>query len=196
MDIQYIKSNISNISQDNLIKFLYDIIMQNIQNVENYQSNKRYAKGDRVYLEENNKHQIFQCIVDHSSLSFRKDEWTHIMEVFEDDFDEVYTLKVHEEVHIIDANTTNSITTNLEFNEDKSSVAIFKGKNRYTSKYDFTVKNKVITFNEPFNIGDRLIVEVREVLGVTDIIGIVLYERLSVFFFQILFPYRFLPCVQ
>lgn len=183
MDIQYIKSNISNISQDNLIKFLYDIIMQNIQNVENYQLNKRYAKGDRVYLEENNKHQIFQCIADHSSLSFRKDEWTHIMEVFEDDLDEVYTLKVHEEIHIIDANTTNSITTNLEFNEDNSSVAIFKGKNRYTSKYDFTVENKVITFNEPFNIGDRLIVEVREVLGVTDIKGIVLYDLAGI-------PYR------
>lgn len=183
MDIQYIKSNISTIPQDNLIKFLYDIIMQNIKNVENYQINKRYNKGDRVYLEENNKHQIFQCIVNRSSLTFKKDEWSHIMEVFEDDIDEVYTLKVHEEVHVIDANTTSSIITNLDFDEKKSSLAIFKGKHRYTSKYDFSVSNKVITFNEPFNVGDRLIVEVREVLGVTDILSIVLYDLAGV-------PYR------
>ena len=134
MNIQYIKSNISNISQDNLIRFLYDIILQNINNVQNYESNKRYTKGDRVYLEENGKHQIFQCIVNNSSLTFKKEEWEYIMEVFEDTVEEVYSLKVHEEVHIIDENTRNSITTNLDFNTDRSSVAIFKGKNRYKKK--------------------------------------------------------------
>ena len=179
MNIQYIKSNISNISQDNLIRFLYDIILQNINNVQNYESNKRYTKGDRVYLEENGKHQIFQCIVNNSSLTFKKEEWEYIMEVFEDTVEEVYSLKVHEEVHIIDENTRNSITTNLDFNTDRSSVAIFKGKNRYTSKYDFTVNGKEILFNTPFEIGDRLILEVREVLGVTNIVGIVLYDLAS-----------------
>lgn len=179
MNIQYIKSNISNISQDNLIRFLYDIILQNINNVQNYESNKRYTKGDRVYLEENGKHQIFQCIVNSSSLTFKKEEWEYIMEVFEDTVEEVYSLKVHEEVHVIDENTRNSITTNLDFNTDRSSVAIFKGKNRYTSKYDFTVNGKEILFNTPFEIGDRLILEVREVLGVTNIVGIVLYDLAS-----------------
>lgn len=179
MNIQYIKSNVSNVSQDNLIRFLYDIILQNINNVQNYELYKRYAKGDRVYLEENGKHQIFQCIVNSSSLTFKKEEWEYIMEVFEDTVEEVYSLKVHEEVHIIDENTRNSITTNLDFNADRSSVAIFKGKNRYTSKYDFTVKGKEILFNTPFEIGDRLILEVREVLGVTSIIGIVLYDLTS-----------------
>ena len=179
MNIQYIKSNISNISQDNLIRFLYDIILQNINNVQNYELNKRYTKGDRVYLEENGKHQIFQCIVNNSSLTFKKEEWEYIMEVFEDTVEEVYSLKVHEEVHIIDENTRNSITTNLDFNTDRSSVAIFKGKNRYTSKYDFTVNGKEILFNTPFEIGDRLILEVREVLGVTNIVGIVLYDLAS-----------------
>ena len=179
MNIQYIKSNISNISQDNLIRFLYDIILQNINNVQNYESNKRYTKGDRVYLEENGKHQIFQCIVNSSSLTFKKEEWEYIMEVFEDTVEEVYNLKIHEEVHVIDENTRNSITTNLDFNTDRSSVAIFKGKNRYTSKYDFTVNGKEILFNTPFEIGDRLILEVREVLGATSIVGIVLYDLAS-----------------
>ena len=68
MNIRYIQSNIKEISQDNLIKFLYDLILSEIGNIDNYQNGNIYHKGDRVYLQENGKHQIFQCIVDNSSL--------------------------------------------------------------------------------------------------------------------------------
>ena len=74
MNIQYIKSNISNTSQDSLVKLLYDIILQDINNVEDYIPGKSYIKGDRVYLQENGKHQIYQCISDTSSNRFNKDE--------------------------------------------------------------------------------------------------------------------------
>lgn len=176
MNIQFIKSNISNTSQDGLVKLLYDLIMQDINNVEDYKVNMTYEKGDRVYLEENSKHQIYQCIVDTSSTIFVRTEWQPIMEVFDGSLDKVYNLKLHEEVHIIDESTTKSITTKLEFENDKSTVAIYKGKKRYTSKYDFTINDKVISFNNPFDIGDRIILEVREKLGVPASVGVIFYD--------------------
>lgn len=176
MNIQYIKSNISNTSQDNLIKLLYDLILQDIKDVTDYKPNVSYRKGDRVYLEENGKHQIYQCIVDMSSKTFIKDEWIHVMEVFDGSIDKVYSLKLHEEVHYIDENTTEGIITKLDFNKENSTVAIYKGKKRYTSKYDFTIDGKNISFNHPFNVGDRLILEVREKLGTPASFAVIFYD--------------------
>ena len=176
MDIRYIKSNISKMSQDGLVKFLYDLLLQDISDIENYKT-ESYTKGDRVYLEENGKHQIYKCIVDVSSNTFIRDEWEHVMEVYEGLDDKVYNLRIQEEVHIIDALTTDSIITNLKFIDPNSTVAMYLGKRRLVRDYDFKLNGDLITFTNPMNIGDRLILEVREVLkGVNLNISITLYD--------------------
>lgn len=176
MDIRYIKSNISKMSQDGLVKFLYDLLLQDITDIENYKTGS-YTKGDRVYLEENGKHQIYKCIVDISSNTFIRDEWEHVMEVYEGLDDKVYNLRVQEEVHIIDALTTDSIITNLKFIDPNSTVAMYLGKRRLVRDYDFKLNGGLITFTNPMNIGDRLILEVREVLkGINLNISITLYD--------------------
>lgn len=176
MNIQYIKSNISNTSQDSLVKLLYDIILQDINNVEDYIPGNSYIKGDRVYLQENGKHQIYQCISDTSSNRFNKDEWRYIMEVFDGNVEKFYNLKIQEEVHIITEDTRNGIVTKLNFDETRSTLAIYKGKKRYCTKYDFILSDKEITFKNPFNIGDRLILEVKENLGMSLTISVVFYD--------------------
>ena len=176
MNIRYIKSNISKIPEDNLLRFLYDIILEDLNNIKEYKSGEVYIKGDRVYLQENGKHQIFQCSVDNSSSSFNYDEWDYILEVFERDIDKLYNLKVKEEVYIIDESNKNSIYTNLNFNSSRSTVALYCGKHRYALDYDFTLNGDEIVFNKPFNIGDRVILEVRESMGIESIIGVILYD--------------------
>lgn len=163
MDIQYIKSNISKSPQDGIVKFLFDLLFQDINDVENYEE-KSYFQGDRVYLEENGKHQIYKCIVDVSSNTFVRDEWEYIMEVYEGQDEKVYNLRMQEEVHIIDNNTINGIRTNLEFTDSNSTVAIYKGKHRLVRDYDFKIVNRSINFVNPLNVGDRIILEVREVI--------------------------------
>ena len=180
MNIQYIKSNISNTSQDSLVKLLYDIILQDINNVEDYIPGNSYIKGDRVYLQENGKHQIYQCISDTSSYEFNRDEWQYIMEVFDGNVEKFYNLKLQEEVHIITEDTRNGIITKLNFDETRSTVAIYKGKKRYCATYDFVINDKEITFRNPFNIGDRLILEVREILGMPLSISVVFYDLAGV----------------
>ena len=176
MNIRYIKSNIAKIPEDNLLRFLYDIILEDLNDIKEYKSGEVYIKGDRVYLQENSKHQIFQCSVDNSSTLFNYDEWDYILEVFERDIDKLYNLKVKEEVHIIDESTKSSIYTNLNFNSSRSTVALYCGKHRYALDYDFTLNGNEIVFNKPFNIGDRVILEVRESVGIEPTVGIILYD--------------------
>lgn len=176
MNIQFIKSNISNTSQNGLVKLLYDLILQDIRDVNNYKDGWVYTKGDRVYLEENGKHQIYQCIANISSNNFIRSEWMHIMEAFRGVLDKVYNLKLHEEVHIINAETTKSIITNLDFDISKSVVTIYNGKKRFVYEHDFFIEEKTVIFNNPFNIGDRLILEVRERVGIPASLGIVFYN--------------------
>ena len=148
MNIRYIKSNIAKIPEDNLLRFLYDIILEDLNDIKEYKSGEVYIKGDRVYLQENSKHQIFQCSVDNSSTLFNYDEWDYILEVFERDIDKLYNLKVKEEVHIIDESTKSSIYTNLNFNSSRSTVALYCGKHRYALDYDFTLNGNEIIFNQ------------------------------------------------
>lgn len=177
MNIRYIKSNIAKIPEDNLLRFLYDIILEDLNDIKEYKSGEVYIKGDRVYLQENGNHQIFQCSVDNSSTSFIYDEWDYILEVFERDIDKLYNLKVKEEVHIIDESNRSSIYSKLNFNSSRSTVAVYCGKHRYALDYDFILNGNEIVFNKPFNIGDRLILEVRESVGVEPIVvGVILYD--------------------
>lgn len=177
MNIRYIQSNISKIPQDNLIKFLYDIILQEIKNINTYQEGVEYYKGDKVYLQENGKHQIFQCIVDKSSSVFMDNEWVYIMETFEGEVNKIHTMQIKEEVHIINESNRNNIYTDLELSSSQSSVALYCGKKRYSKNNDFIIEGNNIIFNKPFNIGDRIILELRDNVGVTPImISIVLYD--------------------
>lgn len=176
MDIRYIKSNISKSPQDGLVKFLYDLLLQDISDVDNYEA-RRYYKGERVYLEENGKHQIYKCIVDVSSNTFIRSEWEHVMEVYEGLDEKIYNIRVQEEVHVIDSLTTNSIQTKLEFFSDNPTVAMYVGKRRLVRDYDFRLNGNIISFINPMNIGDRVILEVREVLrGVSLDLSITLYD--------------------
>lgn len=168
MNIRFVQTNLSKLHDDNILKFLFDVTMNSLQDVDPYEDGKIYNKGDRVYLQENNIHQIFQCIIDESSSTFIQEEWEYILNLYNGEVGTTCNLKLKEEVHVIDENTVNSIVTNLEFKQENSTFAIFCGKKRYTVNYDFIVKDKTIEFKEPFNVGDRIILEVRETIGTAD----------------------------
>lgn len=168
MNIRSIETNLNKLQNDNLLKFLYDLIITNLYDVDSYEIGKIYNKGDLIYLERNNIHKIYQCIVEKSNNIFVDEEWDHILDVYPYEIRTVNNLKIREEVHIITEETVNGIITKLDFKQENSSFAIYKGKKRYAINYDFTVDDKSITFMRPFNVGDRLILEVRETIGLPD----------------------------
>ena len=176
MNIRYTQNNLLKMSHDNLINFLYDIIFQDFQDVENYQTGIVYRKGDKVYLQENDKHQVFRCIVNESSLTFVSSQWEHVMDFFDGNVERHYNLVVKEEVHYINEDNKDGVYTNLEFKFNQSTVALYCGKKRYAINHDFVIIDNYIKFKKPFNVGDRIIFEVREQIGSFLSIGIVLYD--------------------
>lgn len=174
MNIRNIKSNL-NIIPDNIIKIIYDLLIKNIDSITDYIPNVVYNKGDKVYKQENGKHQVYQCVAEQSSQTFIKNEWQYVMEVYNGTIDRtVGAINIAEELHIIDENTVNSINTDLPLNGD-SIVAIYHGKKRYITDIDFTINGNIINFNNPFNIGDRVILEVKRKFG-NNVTGIVIYD--------------------
>lgn len=168
MNIRYIQTNLSKLHDDNLIKFLYDILISDLNDVDQYDENTIYHLDDMIYMQDNNIHQVYQCIVEESSTSFVLEEWEHITNIYKGETDSVTNLKIREEVHVIDENTVNGVVSNLQFKYENSSFAIYHGKKRYAVNHDFTVVDNVIKFNKPLNVGDRIILEVKETIGLPD----------------------------
>lgn len=168
MNIRYFQKNLLKIHEDNMIKFLTDLLVSDFQNIDMYEDDKIYKKGDRVYLQEDGKHQLYQCIVPESSNVFNVEEWENILNIYPDEIMTVNNLVIKEETHIITEETVNSIVTNLEFDEGNTSFAIYCGMNRYIINHDFTVDGKTINFMNAFDIGDKVIIELRETIGKLD----------------------------
>lgn len=165
MNIRYLQANLSDLSQNSLIKFLYDLIIRDISDIKNYESGIIYYKGDKVYLEENGKHQFYQCIAEYTSTTFIKEEWNYLLDVYEGPIDRIYNFQVKEEIHYIEEHNRTTIYTDLVFDDVFSTVAVYCGKKRYCINHDFVIHGSKITFNKPFNVGDRVIFEVRELIG-------------------------------
>ena len=166
MNIRSIQTNLKKLQEDNLLQFLYDIIISNLQNVHPYENGVQYKVGDLVYIQEDGVHKVYQCLND--TEAFNSDDWEHVLDVYEKEEFRVSNFRVKEEVHIITEETINSIVSNLEFKGENSTFIIYKGKQRYAVNYDFTVDDHNITFNKPFNVGERIILEVRESIGLPD----------------------------
>ena len=178
MDIQYIKSNIGKMTQNELVSLLSDMILDNVTRIENYDRNKAYRITDRVYSEESGTHCVYECIVNGATGSFDKTKWRPLAEVYTGPAPIFYTIRIREEV--VTPNTDMSTyTVKLDYDEEQTSIAIYSGMKRLIKDVDFTINGKTITFNSSIKSGNRIIIELRERLGIIpDVVaGIVLYDN-------------------
>ena len=165
MNIRFLQSNFLKLPEDNVIKFLTDMLVNDFQNINTYENDVIYKKGDRVYLQEDGKHQMYQCVVPESSNTFMVEEWENILSIYSDEVTTVNNLCVKEETHFITEETVNGIVTNLDFDICNATFALYCGMKRYTVNYDFTIDGKNINFLNPFDVGDKVILEVKETIG-------------------------------
>ena len=75
-DISYIKSAIDKVNEDSIIKFLLDLIGASIKDAVNFEPNKVYEFGDKVYVYRDGKQKVYKCIVDVSTPCEMIDEET------------------------------------------------------------------------------------------------------------------------
>lgn len=67
MDVKYILNSIEKLDNDSLMKFILDILTQGLEGIVDFDENEVYAKGDKVYMFKDGRHQIYKCIVDNST---------------------------------------------------------------------------------------------------------------------------------
>lgn len=178
MDISYVKSNINKVTQHDLIKMIVDLILLNASDIENYNVNKMYMIGDRIYLGKNNDHWVYQCIVNNTRGAFDSTKWIPICKMYNGPTLTFNTIRIREEVYIPTSSVSN-YTIKLDFDTKQTSVAIYRGMTRFARGYDFEINGKNITFAKPLKANERIIIELRERLGIiaNTIIGIVLYDK-------------------
>lgn len=179
MNIQYIKTNIAKMSQHELTSLLADMILDNAYRLEDFDPSRVYRFGARVYFEDNGTHYAYECIENGATGPFDKTKWIPLVEVYRGPSPTFYTLRIREEVHVITSATTKQYTMKLDFDVESSSIAIYRGMQRLAYGVDFEMdKTKKITFKTTMNVNERIIIEVRERLGVIPniIAGIVLYD--------------------
>lgn len=178
MNIQYIKTNIEKLSQQQLISLLADMILETVEDIEQFNSTKVYGIGDKVYLEENGTHCVYQCMMHGTTGNFNKEKWLHLVEVYRGTNPPFYTIRILEEVLKPTTAPIINHTISLNYNVNQSTVALYKGKLRLIRDVDFTLNGKNIVLNKPLQIGERIIIEVRERLGIIPniVAGIVLYD--------------------
>lgn len=170
MSIKFIKENIKKFDQDNLITFLFDIIIRGgLDEVEDYNENKQYGLDDKVYYKDNfNVHHIYKCIVDNPAVGvIYPDEWLDLLQSFRkpivDEETYVTSLDIKEEVIIstVDNQSEFQLSAN-GVEEGRYTVVVFHPEFGRLSRDDFALNGKKIVLNNEYIVktkGSKLIVD-------------------------------------
>jgi len=78
MDIEVIKKNIRNLSEDNIVKFITDLIFKDIANIRSFNPNEMYYKDMLVYKydETAKKHKVYKCKENVVTGPFDPNKWS------------------------------------------------------------------------------------------------------------------------
>lgn len=167
MDINYIKSNFSKLGPDHLYRFLIDIITRDsLDNIEDYDVNKIYQKGAKVYIFENGVHHIYECIVEYSTEgAFMQYEWLDIIDVFKGmEIDYILNkLFIIEELFEADEET-NIVPIQFEdFDINLCKVILYHSIQGRLSEKEFAiVDNHIELFDLIINPGEYIIMDIYE----------------------------------
>lgn len=170
MSINYFKENLKKLDHDNLISFLFDIILRvNINEIEDFDVNKEYSLNQKIYFKDaGGKHHIYNCNVEKSTMGkIKDDEWIDLIQSFrkpvvtEDTITTDITIK-QEVVESIKENQKEFLLTTKGISEGLYTVIIFHSELGRLAKSDFQIVEQTIVLNDDCAmklIGGRLVVD-------------------------------------
>lgn len=197
MSIRYIQNNYDKLDIDNLIKFLLDLTVVDLNNVVPYNKNKLYTKGSLVYLKENNIHKVFRCkinmqnrldafvlgksllgigkLIRETNVSTEFDEiWEHILDIYDKKIETSGNIIIREEIIKVNENNLENIFDQIvvpNYKHGNSIITIYIDKNIFINGRDFVIdENGKVTFTPNINveIGDKIIIEIKDIIGQPD----------------------------
>jgi hypothetical protein len=194
LSINYIQNNYDKLDVDNLIKFLLDLTVVNLNNVAPYNENELYTKGSLVYLKEDNVHKVFRCkinmqnkidafILGTSILGIGKlipktnvstdfnNIWEHILDIYDKKVETAGNIFIREEIIKVNENNLDNIFDQIivsNYKQGSSIITIYIDKNIFINGRDFVIdENGKVTFTPNINveIGDKIIIEIKDIIG-------------------------------
>lgn len=170
MSINYIKENIKKIDHDNLISFLFDIIIRGgLDDIEDFNNEKIYHIHEKIYYKDSKgMHHIYKCKVDSSTPgSIIDDEWVDLLQSFRKPIiseDTIITsIDIREEVIVAEKTNQKEFRLDTAGVEDGLyTVIVFHPELGRLAQSDFEVSGRTIVLNDDCiveNIGDRIIVD-------------------------------------
>jgi hypothetical protein len=170
MSIKYIKENIKKFDHDNLISFLFDIVIRGgLDDVEDFDETKTYYENEKVYYKDvKGVHHIYKCVVEIATLGrIINDEWIDLLESFrkpiisEETF--VSEIEVKEEVIVsTEDNQTEFVLTTPGVVDDIYTLIVFHPEHGRLAKSDYYISGQTIILDDEYavtNIGEKIIVD-------------------------------------
>lgn len=168
MSINYIKDNLKKFDHDNLISFLFDIVVRGgLDSIEDFDETKEYFKNDKIYFKDlKNNHHIYKCVANKSTKGMIiPDEWIDLLQSFRkpivSEETVVASLDILEEV--LESTEPDQVefelnTTGVE--EGLYTIIVFHPELGRLAQSDFELAGKFIILKDPVvNVGERLIVD-------------------------------------
>lgn len=169
MSIRYIQTSYGKLDCDNILRFLLDLVVPDLVDVQVYEEGKVYVKGEFIYLKENNIHKIYRCKADATTGTFNPEDWEHAMDTYDAEVKTVCNLVFKDNSIIIDEENKDNIV--IPDYKPGSSTIIFIGKDVFVEGKDFIVDEtgKVI-FKPHVEVkpGDKVVIESTESTGQPD----------------------------
>ena len=170
MSIKYIKENLKKFDHDNLISFLFDIVIRGgLDNIYDYDVNKEYFLDEKVYIKDDNGiHHIYKCIVDKATVGdIVQGEWIDLIQSFRKPIvtDETIITEINIKEEVLVSTTNNQVVFELKdagINDGDYTVVVFHPEHGRLAKSDFKLIENSIVLNDEFkvnNIGEKLIID-------------------------------------
>jgi hypothetical protein len=170
VSIEYFKKNLKKFDHDNLIAFLFDIVLRvDINEVVDYDNAVQYHLHEKVYVQDvKGKHHIYKCLVENSTVGELKDEeWIDLIQSFRkpivSDETVVAGLDIRQEILI--STEDNQMEFKLKtagVGEGMYNIIIFHSEIGRIAKTDFQISGQNIVLNEEYRMkqkGGKLIVD-------------------------------------
>ena len=170
MSINYIKENLKKLDHDNLISFLFDVIVRGgIDDVEDFDETKEYVENEKIYIKDaKGIHHIYKCMVTRSTVgSIIENEWIDLLQSFRKPIvsEETVTASLDIREEILLATESNQREFRLSTSgveEGLFTVIVFHPTKGRLASGDFEIAGRYILLNEEFkvnDVGEKLIVD-------------------------------------
>lgn len=168
MSIRYIKENLKKFDHDNLIAFLFDLVIRGgLDNIDDYDEQKEYHMNEKVYMQDaKGTHHIYKCLVENATVGqLVPDEWIDLLQSFRkpiiSEETVVASVDIREEVIVADHDNQKEFELNTAGVEDGDyTVIVFHPDLGRIAQTDFRLAGKTVILNDAVKkAGDKIIVD-------------------------------------